>query len=636
MRASVFLIAGLSLAVLSAQQKDEPPVPRTAAITGVVVDGSTGSPVSGALVYLHGPGPDILPSQTRQLTDDRGRFAFINLRGDQTYLLQSSKFGYIDGGFGRDVNPTDPIRPIPLKPDEWAANLKVTIWRPGVITGVVRDENGEPVVGVIVRSLMRIRLQGREELAAGPMTLTDDRGEYRLAGLGPGRHVIQVPSVQASIPAATPLPSATASSAFDLDDTHRIVINRYPLPPPPGGGRRLAYPLIFHPSTSVISEAEAIDLKYGEERTAIDITLRPTASVRVSGVVEGPTEAITALTLRLLPVGLENVGIGSEAATALVGGDGRFTFYNVPSGNYVLDAPVRVSELSTTQFVGQMGGGQASLPMPPPGSGWSRTSYLVDSISGVTQSSTGFRSGTPAEYSARMPVTVGNTDMNNVLVRLRQHATMELKMVIERDPNSPARFVGSFSLDPATSEAYLGRPSQRIQNPTPVTDDVGTITGIIPGQYWVRQNGSASYVIKSVTVGGRDHTTTPIEVGSGEALTGVVTITNLVAQLLGTVRSTDELKTDATMVVLFPAEATQWRNAGFWPARMKSTVVSTTGAYRFPFLPAGEYYAAAISRSHSAVWRDPQFLAQVARSASRVTLTWGGTASIDLTPVVIR
>ena len=90
------------------------------------------------------------------------------------------------------------------------------------------------------------------------------------------------------------------------------------------------------------------------------------------------------------------------------------------------------------------------------------------------------------------------------------------------------------------------------------------------------------------------------------------------------------------MVVLFPAEATQWRNAGFWPARMKSTVVSTTGAYRFPFLPAGEYYAAAISRSHSAVWRDPQFLAQVARSASRVTLTWGGTASIDLTPVVIR
>jgi hypothetical protein len=69
---------------------------------------------------------------------------------------------------------------------------------------------------------------------------------------------------------------------------------------------------------------------------------------------------------------------------------------------------------------------------------------------------------------------------------------------------------------------------------------------------------------------------------------------------------------------------------------MKSAAVSNTGTYRLTTLPAGDYLVAAIDRSHRSTWRDPEFLARLERAASRITLTWGGRSSQDLTAVEIR
>ena len=85
----------------------------TAVISGVVVEGGTGQPVGGAIVSMSVSGRNIpVGTQTRQLTDDKGRFAFVNVWGDNAYLLSASKFGYLDGGVGREKSPADPIRPV--------------------------------------------------------------------------------------------------------------------------------------------------------------------------------------------------------------------------------------------------------------------------------------------------------------------------------------------------------------------------------------------------------------------------------------------------------------------------------------------------------------------------------------------
>lgn len=612
------------------------------AISGVVVDGGSGAVVPNALVYLSSAGVRSvsLGPQTRQMTDEKGRFAFLipvdPANPEGTFTISASKFGYLDGGYGRETSPLDPLRQVQLREDAWVGGLKVPLWKPGSISGSVRDEAGEPVVGVFVRALVRYRMQGREELASGPMTLTDDRGQYRMAGLQPGRYVIQVPSVQASMPSTTAFSVNSANTpegALDGDETSRLVIGRYPLPPRPVNGRAMAYPIAFHPATATVADAAVIDLKFGDDRTSIDISLTPVPAARVMGIVEGPPEALGRLTLRLLPAGLENLGSGSEAATALVGPNGQFTFLNVPAGTYVIDAPLTISEFSTSSA----GGRGLTLPPPPGTGGWGRSSDSPDSVSGLSYSTTNYRGSDGGNYSGRSSVTVGAGDLNGVVLKLRPNLTMSGRLVIENDPAqplpaTPPRF--SISLDPAGGESYLGRPTAQMKDGTS-TDF--TISGVMPGQYWLRAQGQPAWSVKSIIWKGRDYATAPFDAASADDLSGVVmTVTNAAPELSGSVRTSGDLKPDQCIVILFPAEQAQWRNVGLWPARLKAAAVTNSGTFRLTGLPAGSYLVAAIDRSKRTLWRDPEFLARVSGSAARVTLTWGGKAVQDVPVVVVR
>jgi hypothetical protein len=583
-------------------QTTQAPPPAIGAISGTVVDGSTGLPLAEAIVTLQNPGGAPLPAgyQTRQLTDARGRFIFLNLPDAETYQLIAGKFGYLDGGYGRDSAPTDPLRSITISGGSWAGNLRVNIWTPGAISGTVRDEAGEPLVGVLVRTLARFRIAGREELAAGPLALTDDRGEYRLSGLPPGRYVVQVPSVQMTVPSMTGITESTPNApegAIDLDETSRLVIGRFPLPPPAANGRPMTYPSVFHPNALTATQATVIDLKFGDDRMAVDVTLTPVPAVRVSGVVEAPPEALTNLTLRLLPAGMENLGLGAEAGTALVGSNGAFTFLNVPVGVYTLDAPLTFNQFSTSSGGGFSGStvglrGGASIPPPPPRQGWSSTSTNVDSVPGLSYSSSDFRGvngGNVPALSGRMPLNVGASDMTGVILRLRPNAIMRGTVVVENDPSKPApaqppRF--SVLLDPASGQPALGTPRAFLRQ---AGSSDFEITGVQPAEYHLRIQGPGGWQIKSVLWKGRDYLTTPFDAAATDDFSGVVvTVTNAVPTLSGSVHARDGSTPDTGLVVVFPVQPQLRTNTGLWSTRMTSTVINS-GRFRLTWLPAGDY-----------------------------------------------
>jgi hypothetical protein len=244
----------------------------------------------------------------------------------------------------------------------------------------------------------------------------------------------------------------------------------------------------------------------------------------------------------------------------------------------------------------------------------------------------------PAPYSGRATVTVGASDVNNVVVRLRPHAVFSGHIIVETDPakpndKPPARI--PVRLDPAGGEGSLGMPQSSFQQDGPA--DFFTIPGVQPGQYLLRVSGYASWTAKSITWKGREYLDAPFDTTVAEDFSGItVTVTNAVPELGGTVRGSTAVPTESAMVVVFPVERALWRNTGLNPARMKSAAVSNTGTYRLATLPAGDYLVAAIDRSNRNTWRDPEFLARLERSASRVTLSWGGRASQDLTAVEIR
>ena len=624
-----------SVVICIATGAAQTPAPGT--ISGIVVDGSTGAPVAGALVFIAASPTKPIGPQTRQVTDERGRFVFVNLPANTDYTIASSKFGYLDGGYGRETLTTDTLRIISLTPAAWVQNIRATLWKPGVVAGTVRDETGEPIAGVYVRALAKFNIYGRADLVAGPVAVTDDRGEYRFAGLSPGRYLVQVPSVQASVPVNTPLPVNRwneFSGAVDIEGMNRLVIGRYPMPPPvPASGRPLAYGVAFHPSAAAVEQATVIELGYGEERPNADITLTPVQTSRVSGVVIGPANALASLTLRLLPVGLENLGIGSEVATSLVRPDGSFFFLNVPAGRYVIDAPNSVTELALAS--GRPFGLQG-LPPPAGSSGYGSSSDNVAALPGVNYVRMTFR-GTSAPYSGRLPVTVSGSDVTGLSLRLRPHVTMEGRIVVEGDPNRPQmkppeRF--PVRLDSATGEAHLGWPSSNSQEAQP---PAFVVPDIPPGLFFVRVYGYPGWIVKSISWKGRDVTDTPFDTNGGDNPSDVVvTVTNAVPELAGAVRDGGNLKADASIVVLFPVDRALWRNAGLFPARFRLAAPSNAGTFLINSAPAGDYFVAAIDRTHVSSWIDVAFLTRLERTATRVTLGWGAKTSQDLTMVEVR
>jgi len=626
------LLAGLLALPPQVQQTPPPPTQSPlSAISGIALDGSNGRPLAGALIYLQGSGGGAI-IQTRQVTDPKGRFVFANLFPAEQYTLTGSKSGYLDGFNAPEGAAPGTSTPIRMAAGDWFQSARVVLYPPGAIGGRVLDESSAGVAGVDVRLLSRVRIQGRVEFATGPSIKTDDRGVFRFASLPPGQYVVMVPSVQTSVPSS--LTSEKPRSGFDAPGLElngaRLLIDRYVTPPPPVNGRLLAYPATFYPGTTSAAEAGSIALRYAESRNDVEIHLAPVPTFRISGNVIGSKDALVNLTLRLLPAGLENLSYGGEAATALVDADGRFTFAAVPEGSYLLDGPRTTTELNMT---GTNRFDLPRLPGPPGSNGTSINSDSVPSLPGIEVATTSVRGSDTPNFWIRMPLAV-SSDVENFAVPLRPMGMLSGRVRFEADPAKKAtpRQFASITLDPASGVPGLGMPRTNI---TADTGDEFSIGGLAPASYFIRFGGNG-WMIKSITLGGRDYTFSPIDAASSPSISGIdVVLTNAPPTLSGFVTMADGAPKAGAVVLLFPADRARWTSYGLKPAQFATTVVGTNGAYQTSSLPAGEYYAVAVTGPIDD-WMRPEFLDAASRGASRVTLTWGQSATSDLRVTEIR
>ena len=108
MRGAALLFA-FGLVLPQAQPAPQPPVAGTGtgAISGRVIDGTTGRPIDGALVILSThPRGATTAIVLRVATDATGRFVVTRLPSSAAYYLQAMHFGYFEGGYGRDLPAT--------------------------------------------------------------------------------------------------------------------------------------------------------------------------------------------------------------------------------------------------------------------------------------------------------------------------------------------------------------------------------------------------------------------------------------------------------------------------------------------------------------------------------------------------
>jgi Carboxypeptidase regulatory-like domain len=168
-------------------------------------------------------------------------------------------------------------------------------------------------------------------------------------------------------------------------------------------------------------------------------------------------------------------------------------------------------------------------------------------------------------------------------------------------------------------------------------DGTFRIPAVDPGRY--RLNATlttgtaatpvAGWVLKSISLNGRDLADVPIDLKPGERVTDVViTFTDRGTEISGTLLDAAGRPAPGYYVVLFSTDESAWtQGSRRVPAPARA---ATDGRYRFAGLPAGTYFLAAVTNIDAADLADAALLKQLAAAATTVTLAEGEKKSQDL------
>ena len=287
---------------------------RTGQLSGRVVAADTGAPVRSADVRLVGVKADLGPRIAT--TDDEGRFVLGDVVVGQ-YTLTVSKAGFVRASFGLKKDGPSTFEVTPGQPIELG---DLALARGGVITGRVLDVAGDPLADVTVQAW---RLTYMTPAAGRVMSTrsfpTNDRGEFRLYGLQPGRYFV----------------SGTLGA--------------------PG----MAEAPTFYPGTSTTADALAIEVRAGQESSGVSIQLVPNPYGAVAGTVtDSKGGPYTGAVVWLISSRPDGVSLNSVQLTAIPDSTGRFKIVNVSPGNYRLEVMSR----AWLEKIGESGGiGSAGL-----------------------------------------------------------------------------------------------------------------------------------------------------------------------------------------------------------------------------------------------------------------------------------
>jgi hypothetical protein len=221
------------------------------------------------------------------ITDDRGRFAFTDVAPGRV-SLSASKPAYLSAAFGA-TRPGGAGTPIVLAPGQQMTDVTLRLTRGAVITGTIRNEQGQPAPQVSLRLYQFRFVNGQRRLnptspGMTPATSTDDRGMYRFFGIAPGEYYVGAELLSGS--------AARVTTAVDLQDAARLLqaagrARPSTAPAAASPSRTVTYAGVFYPGVADISDARTLIVVAGEERSGIDFSLQLVPTATVSGSISG-------------------------------------------------------------------------------------------------------------------------------------------------------------------------------------------------------------------------------------------------------------------------------------------------------------------------------------------------------------
>ena len=277
------LIAVLALATASHASQT------SASIGGQVLNSADDEPVNGVVLVLTAAASASTP--LKFVTETRGLFLFENLAPGR-YVLFAESEGFARQVFGSRGNPLAGIT-LSLGPGQEMNDLEFNLIPGSTISGKILDAAGNPVRKATVLALQPIYRRGSKEYVPLGSAASDEKGEYRLANLGPGNYLL-------------------SAAARD--------------------GEGIA---TFYPNSADLANAAAVTVGAGAAATGTDIRMVKAATFRVAGKLgaENAAASIAWLTRK----GAGATALVTRVATS-IDSDGSFVFPNVPPGTYAATA----------------------------------------------------------------------------------------------------------------------------------------------------------------------------------------------------------------------------------------------------------------------------------------------------------
>jgi Carboxypeptidase regulatory-like domain len=322
---SLAVLASVLWVVLSAQtppqtaeQADEH-AKKQCVLQGVVVNGFNQNPLRKAKVTLK-PVPGSASSSPYSVsTEADGGFKLEKVEPGR-YILFAEKEGFVRGNYGA-ARPMGLGATLQLKEAQNLKDLTVKLTSQGALTGRILDADGEAVRGVFVYALKNQVMLGRKRLvpAAAP-TATDDRGQYRISSLAPGKYFLVATSqTQAAVLQQASTDAKPKKEKDAVDE---------------------GYALTYYPNSPDVTGASPVDLRVGTEEIKLDLSMPKTRVFRISGkVVNAVTNSpMKGVILQLIAGHGENVQTVSAAIRVIQAESGEFEIANIPAGPYTLFA----------------------------------------------------------------------------------------------------------------------------------------------------------------------------------------------------------------------------------------------------------------------------------------------------------